>query len=180
MTSKGTQRINATAHLNKDDVANRFKDLKEIITQNSNIPFKDAIFKIAKINVGTFYNYIYPGKQKGQVSLYTLENLSNYFNLPKEIFTSESPLDQNVKNQIISKLNENLNADSASQKINSSSLQPQIKNLSSSTLDTIKNITFDLNNESDIETLKKAIKLLEISLNISTNRLNALLELDKM
>lgn len=129
MTSKGTQRINAPPHLNKDDVANRFKDLKEIITQNSNIPFKDAIFKIAKINAGIFYNYIYPGKQKGQVSLYTLENLSNYFNLPKEIFTSESPLDQNVKNQIIYKLNEKLNAESVSQKINSFSLQPIIKDL---------------------------------------------------
>lgn len=177
MSSKGIQRINATDNLNKNDVANRFKELKELIKENSNVPFKDAIKEIAAIDVGTFNNYIYPGKQMGRVSLYTIENLSKYFNLPKEVFTSEVPLTQDIKIQIISKLNTNLNNTNNST-INKNS--SNTKNLTSSTLDNIKNIIINLNNETDIEILKKSITLLEISLNISNNRLNSLIELNKL
>lgn len=180
MSSKGTQRINATDNINKNDVANRFKELKKLIQSNSNVPFKEAIKKIASIDVGTFNNYIYPGRQMGRVSLYTIENLSRYFDLPKEVFTSQAPLDENIKTIIISKLNENLNADTISQDLNSTLTESQSKNCTPSILSIIKNVTIDLNNESDTETLKKAIKLLELSLNISNNRLNTLLELDKM
>lgn len=73
LASKGIQRVNATAHIDKDLVVSTYKEIKKIITQNSSTPFKTVINKIANIKVGTFYNYIYPGNQQGLVSLYTVK-----------------------------------------------------------------------------------------------------------
>ncbi|MDD4802300.1 MAG: hypothetical protein PHF24_05080 [Syntrophomonas sp.] len=176
MSSKDKQRINVTSHLDKDKVVQRYKELKEIIVSNSSIPFKDVINQIAGINVGTFYNYIYPGKQQGQVSLYTVENLSNYFSLPKEVFTSEVALDDDIKEKMASRIQNGFTKNSFP-KNNAKSTISELND--SNVLDAIKKITISLNNESDTEVLKNGIKLLEVTLNVSKNRLENLVAIEQ-
>lgn len=174
MASKGTQRENATRMFDKAKVAARYKELKDIITQNSAVPFKDVILKIAQINVGTFYNYIYPGNQMGQVSQYTVDNLSSYFNLPKDIFTSEAPLTEEIRKQLVAKISSDFGKNNRQQPQNLICADKY------SITDAIKNISIHLNNENSIETLQQATKLLEITLSISNNRINSLTQLKNL
>lgn len=179
MSSKGSQRVNATANYDKQDVANRYREIKEIIIENSQIPFKVVIENIAGISAGTYYNYIYPGKRMGQVSQYTINNLSNYFSdVPKELFTTQAELDNESKVKIAKRIHDDFTNDfekeqSYRKSINSNKNHRDI-------LEKIKSIVKDLNNENNIEELQKSLKLLELSLEIANNRIESLMKITEL
>lgn len=70
-------------------VAERYREIKKIIQENTTRPFKEAIEIIAGVSVGTWYNYISHGRQRGRVSKYTVDKLSSFSGLPVQVFTGE-------------------------------------------------------------------------------------------
>lgn len=172
MASKGIQRINATADLDKEKVAERYKELKKIISINSNMAFKQVIEAIAHISVGTYYNYIYSGKQQGQVSQYTIDNLSEYFNLPKEVFTSEYEFTDDIKKHIADKIKEEFGEEKQ--------LKTKPENTTSEVLNNIKEITIKLNDENNLDVLKNAIESLNLAIEIVNNRIDNINKINKM
>ena len=165
MASKGIQRVNATADIDKNLVVSTYKEIQKIITRNSTTPFKKVISEIAKINVGTFYNYIYRGNQQGQVSLYTVKNLADYFNLPEQVFSCEVPLTEDIKEAIAEKIRKHFGS--------SESLQQQI--ISPTVADNeittqLKAVIHRLKNENNLEIIKQAMRLLDLAKEIAASR----------
>lgn len=178
MASKGKQKIHATE--GREEIAGkRFNEIRELIMQNTSEPFKNVITKIAGITVGTFYNYIYPGKQYGRVSLYTVENLGNYFALPVGIFDCTIDFTQEAKEKISLKIRQDF---STSNVLSETAPQEEINQIhdDSDIIETIKRLAISIGNESNITMLEQVIPSLESLQEIARSRHSTLYSINKL
>lgn len=88
----------------KEEMAGlRYSEIRTIISNNSDVKFKDIIGEIAGISPGSYYNYTSENSDKyGCVSLYTAKNLSEYFELPLGIFDCSEEFTDEAKSKIAS------------------------------------------------------------------------------
>ncbi|EMU52824.1 hypothetical protein [Clostridium butyricum] len=161
MSSSGyLQKTNATKG-RESTAGERYKEIREIIKENSKKPFKDVIKQIAGISPGGYYNYTSEKSDKyGNVSLYTVKNLSSYFNLPEGIFDCTLDFDINSKEKIKNKIIEDFGTDSLNVSIENnidSTINPTTNNL----VVEIKKLSQQILLEDNINTLEKALKALE-------------------
>lgn len=155
----GSQTILVTAG-REEQIVLLYKELKKIIRENVNVEFSVAIKKIAGISVGTWYNYISEGKQKGKVSKYTVDNLSKFFELPAAIFTGEQEFLSEHKSAIIHSLRQKFYA------IEESEVGPLLTAEEREALKDIKSILFKVNNFKNINFFNKVIATLKNIINI--------------
>lgn len=79
----------------------RYVEIRDIITANSDMKFKDIIGDIAGISPGSYYNYTSENSPKyGRISLFTVKNISEFFNLPIGIFDCSEDFTDEVKEKI--------------------------------------------------------------------------------
>lgn len=82
------------------EAVERYIEIRDIISKNSDKSFRDIIGEIAEISSGTYYNYIGNSQKRGKISLYTAKNLSNYFKLPLGIFDCTEEFTMEAKQRI--------------------------------------------------------------------------------
>jgi hypothetical protein len=171
MSSIGSQKINATKD-NKIEAGKRYTEIRDIINKNSDVPFKDVISEVAGITPGSFYNYTSPNSKKyGSVSLYTVENMGEYFNLSVGIFDCTEPFDEDAKKIIAEKVRFNFKnrADSVKESTGINTVIDQLKQLAE-----------PLSLSSDMDELTEAIKILQKIETISKNRIDTLKSLKEL
>lgn len=79
----------------------RYSEIRDIISINSDMKFKDTIGEIAGISPGSYYNYTSENSPKyGRVSLFTVKNLSEFFSLPIGIFDCSEEFSEKAKMKI--------------------------------------------------------------------------------
>ena len=108
MSNKGSDQSIWVTKGYEDVVAHRYREIKDIIQKNTSMSFKEAIEIVAGVKVGTWYNYISKGSQRGKVSKYTATKLSEFSDVPYEVFTGKLSFDNNYKEQFATKVKENL------------------------------------------------------------------------
>lgn len=146
-------------------IAERYKKIQDIVKRNSDVPFKYAIEVVAGVKIGTWYNYISHGKQRGRISKFTVEKLSEFSGIPVEVFTGEYDFTEDYINKFSDKVKERLREDKKD--TNKCTFQNTDINtdvysklkLLSQVVDKINN-TQDLNKVSNI--LKKLMKKVEL------------------
>jgi hypothetical protein len=171
LSDSDKQRRNIISEENIEQVVATFDELRRIILDNSTVPFKDVIKAIAKIDVGTFYNYIYKGKQRGRVSGFTVENLSRYFNLPKELFTGMQELTEGFKGEMALRIRTDFS------KVNEPPLQKVGHDDLIDLLNLIRMLDDALVAENDMSKLEESVKKLEHAQIIMKKKLDYLREL---
>lgn len=160
MSSSGyLQKINATK--GRESIAGeRYKEIREIIKENSKKPFKEVIQQIAGISAGGYYNYTSEkGDKYGNVSLYTVKNLSAYFNLPEGIFDCTLEFDINSREKIRNKILQDFGDNSLN--TIESNVENSINTPTNDLVDAIKKLSQQILHEDNINTLEKALKALE-------------------
>ena len=175
--SSGSQKKHATKG-KESEAGERYRELREIIIDSSAVPFKEIIERIAGIKVGSFYNYTAEGTPKfGRISQYTVENLSNYFNLPQGIFNCSLPFTNDVKETIKQKIQSDFGEKNNITKLSSIN-KPKTKDTYSQSEDDIINtleyLYIPLNNIHEIEISYKINDILEKLLKINTARIESL------
>lgn len=167
MASNGIQKINATkGHV--EEAGKRYAEIRDIINKNSDFPFKEIIREIAGITAGSFYNYTSQKSSKyGCVSLYTVENMSRYFDLPTGIFDCTKPFDQKSKDIIAEKIRSRFKSSS------NNFVKSNIHN-------DLRNLALRISNENDIDELKQVISIIDNIKVIVQDRLNTLETLKKI
>ena len=96
----------------EEKIAERYREIKELIQKNTSISFEKAIQIIGGVSKGTWYNYISKGKQRGRVSKHTVNRLSEFSELPEKIFTGEKDFTEKDKEVFVLKIKEKLNINS--------------------------------------------------------------------
>jgi len=94
------KKIVATA--GREEIAGkRYCEIREIISVNSDMKFKDIINEIAGISSGSYYNYTSENSSKyGRISLFTVKNLSEFFDLSIGIFDCSEEFTKYAKDKI--------------------------------------------------------------------------------
>lgn len=159
----GSQTILVTAG-REEKVALLYRELKKIIRENVNVEFSVAIKKIAGVSVGTWYNYISDGKQKGKVSKYTVDNMSKFFELPAAIFTCDQEFSDEYKNLIIKSLHQKF------QKFEARVINPLLTIEERETLKNIKNVFGKVDNCSNTHFLNRLIDMLKNLISVANKR----------
>lgn len=108
MSNKGGEQAVWVTEGYEDVVAERYKEIKKIIQENTSMLFKEAIEKIAGVKVGTWYNYISKGSQRGRVSKYTVDKLCEFSELPFGVFAGKLEFTSEYKKQFADKVKEKL------------------------------------------------------------------------
>ncbi|MCK8825910.1 hypothetical protein [Fuchsiella alkaliacetigena] len=158
------KKINATK--GRENIAGeRYREIRDLINENSAHPFKDIIGEIAGISPGSYYNYTSKKSDKyGKVSLYTVKNLSSFFELPQGIFDCTLDFDENAKERICQVIKDKFGD------YNQANLV-QKKNVTEDLITQTKNLSKKLTNEDDLDTLKKSLAILESTINIIKNKI---------
>ncbi|MBZ9689392.1 hypothetical protein G9F72_024140 [Clostridium estertheticum] len=108
MANKGRDQAVWVTEGHEEIVAERYKEIKKIIQENTSMLFKDAIEMVGGVKVGTWYNYISKGTQRGRVSKYTVNKLCEFSDLPYELFTGKIEFSNEHKKQLADKVKEKL------------------------------------------------------------------------
>lgn len=167
MASNGSQKINATKGQEKE-AGKRYTEIRSIINENSDFPFKKIIQEIAGVTAGSFYNYTSPKSTKyGCISLYTVENMSRYFDLPLGIFDCTIPFDKRSKEIMAQKVRSNFK--NASNNFAKTSISNDLKKLAD-----------EMINENDIDELNESISIIDNIKTIIQSRINSLNTLKKI
>lgn len=85
-------------------VAERIKEINNIIKKNTSAPLKAVINKISKVSMGAWYNYFSKGPLRGKISNVTAAALKNFFELPEEVFTGKVEFTAEHREAIASKI----------------------------------------------------------------------------
>lgn len=175
MSSQGTQKIFATKGY-EETVVNTYSRLKELIIANTNISFKDVISTIAGITASTYYGYISNVPEKrGRVSLFVTDKLTNYFNLPSELFTGKIQISIEHEKKIISKIKDDFTIRDLeiNNKYNLVSDEKDINNI-------IKKEVISLLKSDDIELLKTKADTFNSYAELLLNRIKDLKRLEQL
>ncbi len=163
MASFGDQTLKATQG-REMEAASRYKEFKDIIISNIERPytFSEVIEEIANIKAGSFYNYISNKKQKGRVSLYTVKQLADFFDLPVGVFDCSMPFTAQHKETMISKLQKSFCNRQESEKEQPKTSIPLVHLLQEQLV--------TLSQETNVCTLEEAIVMLEQARDLVTER----------
>jgi len=87
-------------------VADRFKEINNIIKKNATVSLKKVVKGIADVSMGAWYNYFSKGALRGKVSNVTVEVLKNFFGLPEDLFAGKGEFTNEQRELIASKIKE--------------------------------------------------------------------------
>ncbi|WP_409175634.1 hypothetical protein [Brevibacillus fortis] len=149
MSNQGGDQAVWVTEGHEEEVARRYREIKDIIQENTSVPFKDAIKQIAGVAVGTWYNYISQGAQRGRVSKHTVKNLSAFFGLGESVFTGEAEFTNVHKERIAEWTRDRLTNES----INTLDTLPLIEKIAS-----IADEIDDIKDQSELETVISKLK----------------------
>ena len=70
-------------------VAERIKEINNIIKNNTTAPLKDVVSKIVNVSMAAWYNYFSNGTLRGRISKVTATELKKFFGLSEDVFTGK-------------------------------------------------------------------------------------------
>lgn len=178
MASSGTQKVCATEG-RELEAGKRYREIKDIISHNTNVPFKTVLKRIADIDYKSYDNYIREGKQYGRVSLYTVEKLAHYFNMPVGVFDCSSDFTDQDKQQIADKISQDFSSVSRPVTVQEEQQGYRV-GIDSQVIKELRALARPLGNENDQDALQEVVDKLEMLLIIAKSRLEIVESIGKI
>jgi hypothetical protein len=87
-------------------VANRIKEINDIIKKNSNASIQQVVDKIANVSMWSWSVCYSKGAIRGRISNVTVASLKNFFGIPEEVFAGKGEFSNEHREIIASKIKE--------------------------------------------------------------------------
>jgi len=87
-------------------VANRIKEINNIIKKNSNASIQEVVDKIENVSLCVWYSCYSKGAVRGRISNVTVASLKNFFGIPEEVFAGKGEFSNEHREIIASKIKE--------------------------------------------------------------------------
>ena len=171
MSSSGLQKVFATE--GNTEAALNYSELKDIISNATQIPFKVVIERIAGISSSTFYGYVSKTPSKrGHISLYTCNNLSNYFGISEDVFLGKRTISKNEKEIIIRKIKNDFKC--------GKSFQDDSNQVKKADIQLLKNVGLELLKSSDVDILVKSSEILKALQEMAEYKIKSLKKIESL